>query len=86
MKNDTLEIFALALKLQGSNTGTRRGRLRRRVFHDTVGPPIVHFFGNMEVPVHREKECHFVLVDLMGSKARYLAPGSGGVVPVLEVL
>lgn len=86
MKDDPLEIFALALKMHDSKTRARRWRLRRCVLHDAIGPPIVYFLGDMEIPVHRKEECHFVLVDLVCSKARYLAPSPSRVVPILEIL
>ncbi|KAL2292913.1 hypothetical protein FJTKL_07955 [Diaporthe vaccinii] len=85
LEYDPLEVLALMLKLHESSARSRRWRLRRRKLHDAVSPAVVHLLGDVQVPVDREKECHLVLVDLVGSETGNLTPGASRVVPVLQV-
>jgi hypothetical protein len=64
----------------------RRGGLAVGILEDNFLPPFPDRISNVEFPVDSFQEGHFIGVNLTNLEAGNLAPGSGRVVAVLQVL
>lgn len=68
-----------------ANTTRRRGSRRRPKVQEDPGPALPNSVGDVQIPAHGMEESRFVLVDLLGVKARNLTPSTSRVVSVLEI-
>lgn len=83
-KDNHLPVRALLRVPLGGSSGGGGGR--RSVLQDNFCPALEDFVSDVQLPVDRQQECNFVLVDFSRVEPGNLAPGSGRVVTILKVL